>query len=377
MRIFILALGTRGDLELFLTLGSELRRRGHDVLLGSSAFYEARVRQSPVAFTPVAGGTHAEMLSALDSLATIPDRRERTYLFFQRWLQPQIQECIPAVTSLAAGSDYFISNLKIVLSRGGEVVPGVAVTYDPPGDLAELAQYRTQEHGARIMDLVAMSRALIDPEQVWGAAYRFTGFWAENERSDWSPPEDFASFLEAGPPPVVITMGSMVMFDADRLARLAAEALHLAGVRGVLVRGWSEVALGPSAAGPLYCVAEVPYGWLFPRASCIIHHGGCGTIAAVLQAGKVSIVLPQITAQELFARLLAREHLATAILDVATLTPAALAVAITRSLHDQEARQSARKWQRISSGERGVQAAADLIGAHACEVGLAEARPKA
>ena len=43
MRVFLLTLGTRGDFELFFSLGCELRRRGHSVLLGSSHFYADRV----------------------------------------------------------------------------------------------------------------------------------------------------------------------------------------------------------------------------------------------------------------------------------------------------------------------------------------------
>ena len=46
MRVFILALGTRGDLELFLTLGRALRARGHHVVLGTSSFYADRVAES-------------------------------------------------------------------------------------------------------------------------------------------------------------------------------------------------------------------------------------------------------------------------------------------------------------------------------------------
>jgi hypothetical protein len=38
MHFFVLALGTRCDVELFLSLARELRRRGHGVVLGTTGF---------------------------------------------------------------------------------------------------------------------------------------------------------------------------------------------------------------------------------------------------------------------------------------------------------------------------------------------------
>lgn len=364
MRIFLLALGTRGDLELFLILGRELARRGHEVTLGSSAFHEEHVRGSALRWAPVAGGSRDEVVAILRSLAPIADRRERTYRFFERWLRPQIAEALPNVTRLAAGSDYFLSNLKILLRRGdGLVMPGAAVTYDPPGDLSDLARYRTQEHGGRVLDLVAMSRPLIDPGRAWEPSYHFTGFWIDECRSEWTPPAGLAAFLDAGDPPVVITMGSMAMIDPGRFVRRMAEALRLAGRRGVLVGGWSGIAPGLHDDGTIHAVGEVPYGWLFPRGCCILHHGGCGTIGYALRAGKPSLVLPQIAAQEGFARLLIRERLATGVFDDSA-TPADLARAISRAVDDVEVGESARKWRGIAAAEGGVREAADRIEAH-------------
>jgi sterol 3beta-glucosyltransferase len=111
-------------------------------------------------------------------------------------------------------------------------------------------------------------------------------------------------------------------------------------------------------------VDEVPYDWLFPRAACVIHHGGCGTLSAVLRAGQPSILLPQIPPQELFGGMLERAGLAAGTLDVDALGPAALAGAIRRAVTDEGVRENCRAWQPLFAAERGVQLAADLIEAH-------------
>jgi UDP:flavonoid glycosyltransferase YjiC (YdhE family) len=364
MNVYILTIGTRGDFELFLTLGRALVRRGHGVTLGTSPFYLDRVRDAGLTPAAIGEGTREGLLQILQSLADVRDRRARTYAYYQQWLRPQFEPSVGRMTREAGRADYFVSNLKLILRRNGATMPGAAVTYDPPGSLAELDAYGTRQQGGRILDLVAMPRTLVDPEGAWPSEYHFTGFWHCKARPDWSPTAELASFLESGPPPVVVTLGSMVMFDAGRFVHVLEAALRLDGRRGVLVGGWSGIT-SSAASDHLISVGEVPYDWLFPRASCILHHGGCGTVAATLRAGKVSVLFPQITAQEHFGRLLERQSLATASFDLATLDPAALADSIRRAATDSIASKAAEEGARVVAGESGVETAVDRIEDHA------------
>ena len=46
----------------------------------------------------------------------------------------------------------------------------------------------------------------------------------------------------------------------------------------------------------------VPHEWLFPRVSAVIHHGGAGTVAAGLRAGKPTLICPFFGDQYFWAR---------------------------------------------------------------------------
>ena len=365
MRIFILTIGSRGDFELFLILARELRDRGHQVTLGSPGFYGDRVRQVGLAWVQIGNSTRAEMVAALRSVAPEADPVQRVRLYFQRWLEPQLRISFMQIHALATGSDYFISNLKMSMQHQGRIVPGALVTYDPPFALDSLGKYGSQQSDGLLLELVAMNQALVDPQGLWGKEFRFTGFWKDDHAAAWSPPADLQAFLAAGPPPVVVTMGSMVMFDAERLAQTVTQGLEQAGQRGLIVGGWSGIAPTGATAGPVYCAEDVPYDWLFPQASCVVHHGGCGTLAAVLRAGIPSVVLPQIICQETYGRMLKRANLATGIFDIRTVEPVALAEAIQRAVTDETIRQSARRWQQAVAEDRGVTAAAEWIADHA------------
>jgi UDP:flavonoid glycosyltransferase YjiC (YdhE family) len=368
MHVFIVTIGTRGDLELFLMLGRELRRRRHQVVVGTSPFYLHWVRQAGLDSVSLGDGTLEQLLKLLYAMAAVGDRTQRTLAFYKFWVQAQVGQAMPQITTIGAGTDYFISNLKMMLRRQGQVVPGAAVTYDPPANPSELDDYRTGEQGGRILDLVALNKQLADPEDSWGAQYRFTGFWQPEPTATRAPAPGLEAFLAEEAPPVVLAMGSMVMFDAARLAGAFEEALQLTGRRGVLVGGWSEMSYTARSPERLYSVREVPYAWLFPRAACVIHHGGCGTIAAVMRAGKPSIVLPQVTCQEIFGKRLVEEKLAAGLLEASTLTAQDLAPLIDRAVNDGAYSRRAETWKQQIARDGGIQAAADLIEAHADQV---------
>jgi UDP:flavonoid glycosyltransferase YjiC (YdhE family) len=112
-----------------------------------------------------------------------------------------------------------------------------------------------------------------------------TGFW-HHEQPFWEPSRQLLDFLADGPPPVYFGFGSMTPKDPAATSDLVRKALRRAGLRGVL-------AGAPETSEPdMLAVRETPHHWLFPRMAAIIHHGGAGTTAAALRAGKPSLVCP-------------------------------------------------------------------------------------
>ena len=362
MRVFLLTLGTRGDFELFFSLGCELRRRGHSVLLGSSRFYADRVMAAGLTWAQMGDGSHEDLLTLLRSLSSVEDKVQRVRQVTDRWLRPQLAAAQTQISKAGMLSDYFVSNLKLMLKREDSILPGAFVSYDPPGSIRDLARYGSAGQDGRIIELVAMSRDLVDPDARWGRDFHFTGFWQSEGQRGWSAPDDLAAFVARADPPVVMTMGSMVMFSLPALMGALTEALRITGRRGVVVGGWAPA--DDLASESLMTVPEADYEWLFPRAACVIHHGGSGTVGAVLRGGRPSVLLPQIPAQEAFGRMLMQAGLASASLETLDIVPQALAAAIDRAATDPVLNESARRWREIARAEGGVTAAADLIEQH-------------
>ncbi|MEM8558775.1 MAG: glycosyltransferase, partial [Bacteroidota bacterium] len=164
----------------------------------------------------------------------------------------------------------------------------------------------TQPDGQPIPMLQAFSPLVVPA--TWPPHVATTGFWHLHRADGWTPPADLAAFLDAGPPPVYIGFGSMKgQRGADR-ARAVVEAVELAGVRAVLALGWGGLDLDAAGLSPdtlpatCFALRQAPHDWLFPRMAVVVHHGGAGTTAAGLRAGRPSVICPFFVDQPFWGR---------------------------------------------------------------------------
>jgi rhamnosyltransferase subunit B len=98
-------------------------------------------------------------------------------------------------------------------------------------------------------------------------------------------------FLSNGSPPIVFTLGSLAVFAPGGFYTQSIRAARLLGQRAVLLIG--NGASRPTDLGPNVCVVDyAPHSQLFPRTSCIVHHGGIGTTGQALMSGKPQLVVP-------------------------------------------------------------------------------------
>lgn len=99
-------------------------------------------------------------------------------------------------------------------------------------------------------------------------------------------------FLDAGPPPIVFTLGSSAFWVARDFYRDSIAAAGALGRRALLLIGHSRNL--PQAALPEGVAAfeYAPYSEVLPRACAIVHQGGVGTAGQGLRSGKPVSILP-------------------------------------------------------------------------------------
>ena len=141
------------------------------------------------------------------------------------------------------------------------------------------------------LTLALFSRVLAAPQPDWPRNVSVTGFVFYNG-PDGLPPE-VETFLNAGPPPVVFTLGTSAVAAAGSFYEESVEAVRQLGVRAVMLTGGFEQNCPRAALPPgVLLVDRAPHQSLFPRAAAVVHQGGAGTLAQTLRAGRPMLVVP-------------------------------------------------------------------------------------
>lgn len=340
MRVLLATDGTWGDVGPLLTIGAELRTRGHDVLtlLNPSFAIEAerlglRVHR--------AGVPWEERLEGVDP-GPLMRPLTGTLRVMRDFLIPEIPAWVAATHDALADfrpdaalvhhvcwGPLWASGRRGLPVAAAFLAPAVLVSADDPGrPMAALpAPPRLVAHGTGVA-LRALFRRILDPparrcfasvglpppRDVFTLAQRTArislALWSRHLRGPASddppgmricgyafPPEpdplgpELEDFLRAGEAPVVVTLGSSARETGLEVYRAAADACTRTGCRAVLLTGGPANRPDPLPTG-VAAFDAAPHGRILPRARVIIHHGGAGTSAQVLRSGRPSVIIP-------------------------------------------------------------------------------------
>ncbi|MFD8142841.1 glycosyltransferase [Streptomyces sp. NPDC059708] len=404
--------GSRGDVAPYTGLAAGLVRAGHEVTLVAHAVFAPLVAGSGVRFLAAAGDPEAELRSARGRAL----HRSRTgavkllrAVTLARRIAPEmtptmVRAAREADVVLAAGT---VAPLAHAIAEGlgrpsmglflqplhgtrafpppmlaarslgplGNRIGGDAVTAAVDHVFTRAARTLAAEHGLPARGLSAARRArerqgwpvwhgfseLVVPRpRDWRPGLEVCGYWWPHEAGGRLP-EELEEFLDAGPAPVYVGLGSATTPDPRRVSAHVVAALRAAGLRGVIQRGWAGLAV--TGRDDVITIGEVPHSLLFPRMAAVVHHAGAGTTAAALRAGVPCVPVPvQFDAHFWAARLVALGTAPEAVplrrLDSATLG-SALRRAVTDPWHRERARHLA---DRLAAEDGVARVAASLDG---------------
>lgn len=174
----------------------------------------------------------------------------------------------------------------------------------------------------------------------------------------YEPADSLAAFLAAGPPPIYIGFGSIVVENPYAMTQLIFDAIRRTGQRALVSKGWIGLGADEKTPENIFLIGDVPHDWLFKRVSCVVHHGGAGTTAAGIAQGRPTVVIPFFGDQMFWGAMVATVGAGPKPVPYKELTPAKLAAAIMQAL-TPEALQKATELAVSMSKERGAEAGAE------------------
>ena len=417
VRIVLSNIGTFGDINPLIAIALELKRRGHHPVMAVPAIYEPKITPLGLEFRPVRPNLDphntllAEMIydvrkgterglreflfpvlretyDDLTAAATSPTRADLLLLGELNYAGPIVAEVtgIPWASYVLAPLSFFSAYDPPVLpmyprlARADKAVPGMGhairrlarlVSRKWPQPVYDLRREVGLDRGANPLfdakhspDLVlALFSPVLGQEQPdWPANTLITGFcYYDSDAGNAALPPHLEAFLNAGPAPLVFTLGSAAVLAAGRFYEYGARAAERLRMRAVLLIGPDERNRPRFSLPDSICVAEyAPYSALFSRASAIIHQGGVGTTAQCLRAGKPMLIMPYSHDQPDNARRMRRLKVART-LQKRYFTPLRVAKRLKKLLENPiYARRAEQIAQRLR-GENGVATACNAL----------------
>jgi UDP:flavonoid glycosyltransferase YjiC (YdhE family) len=140
--------------------------------------------------------------------------------------------------------------------------------------------------------LAMFSKLLADKQPDWPPQSVITGFPFYDRDGEAGMPPELVRFLDAGPPPLVFTLGSSAVVDAGQFYEHSVAAARRLGRRAVLLVGNNPRNQPASLPDGIVAFAYAPYSELFPRAAAVVHQGGIGTTAQAMRSGRRMLVMP-------------------------------------------------------------------------------------
>jgi sterol 3beta-glucosyltransferase len=379
MNILITTFGTRGDIQPFIALGLGLQAAGHSVGLCTSEGYRSFVESNGLPYLHM---DNAMLELAQSAIGDVPNKREAmgmiqrmsramSGMMLDEWqaaqdIQPDViiyhPKCIgslhvaeklgiPAVLSIPlpfytptrAFPVPFMANnplgerfnrLTYVMHRfQSAMFSGIINTFRRQ-TLGLPAQGRftnalVRASGEPVPVLYPFSPHVVPVPDDYPPHVHVTGYWFLDHDDGWQPDPALVRFLEAGAPPVYVGFGSMP-FQKGAATRTQAvlDALDATQQRALLARGWGGLSASDLPANVMM-LDTVPHDWLFPQVAAVVHHGGAGTTAAGLRAGKPTIVCPFLGDQPFWGKVVQGLGVGPAPIPIHKLTAATLTPALT------------------------------------------------
>lgn len=409
MRALIVTFGSHGDLHPFLAIGRTLAARGHDCAVVTDPYFTGDVATAGLAMYPVREAfffeellRHPHLFHRFLGPGLLAGRFHSATPFIIEALRRGIEAHQPDVIlahHVAIPASWIADERGVPLATA-VLAPFAWMAPDDPVPVLQLAPGAWRERQARVLAraLGPVARIASDawlnrmrvrngfaPAQdpMWNA---FRGgdlnlaLWSEAFRAPlpsdpaqgvicgfpWYDGEPGARldaglerFLAAGESPVVFTLGSAAVHTARDFFGNAARACSRIGRRGVLITGRG---ITPPADLPpgVISVPWAPHSALFPRALVNVHHGGIGSTAQALRAGRPTLAVPHAYDQfnnalrvtALGAGLMLARH---------RMTAARLAAALERCIGDLSIAARAKALGDCLAGEDGAAIAADHL----------------
>ena len=355
MRVVILTVGTRGDVQPYVALGRRMKDHGWDVCVATHVIFRSLVESYGLEFAPLSGDPGELLRGEAGKRLTSSGPGVFGFLKkLQRLVRPILESLFQDVLTVTEGAGLLLHHILLALpaqslseARGIPAfpfylqhvhptskypammapvrkIPGLTGLYNRltywMGDVvfwklfgSFVNEWRQSVLGLRpwpglpFYDLTerglpffyGISPHVLPRAPEWPDHVHLTGYWFLRD-PEGALPYVLEQFIQSGPPPVYIGFGSMPAEATRPLHRAFISVFRSLGQRVIIQTG--DAVDFPGASPDVFVLRQaVPHDRLFPKCRMLVHHGGAGTTAMGFLSGRPQLVIPFYADQAFWA----------------------------------------------------------------------------
>ena len=359
MKITLISIGTRGDMEPFLAIGEILKDKGHQVICAFPEQFREIAEGSNLDFASLGpkyiqilesdlgkaamgeAGSGLKKFAANIKLASHQTDINKELIYKQYEIiesqnpdrvvyngkaiypiiwglnnpEKNILVCpLPYMhyvknhTHVAFNGDFgpFLNKLTCALADFGMVMT-VRIS-------AKWLKIRRKISRKQIKNALLSNKAIytispsLFPRPVyWDENLKVVGFHHKNKTGNWRPDQKLTDFLEKHKDNRIlfISFGSMINPKPEEKTRIMIEILERNKIPAIINTA-SGGLIKPDKfdSERILFVSQIPYDWIFPKIYAVIHHGGSGTTHLALRHGCATMIIPHIIDQYVWNRII-------------------------------------------------------------------------
>ncbi len=349
MKILLISIGTRGDMEPFLAIGDILKEKGHEVLCVFPEMFRNLAEESNLKFASLGkkytktmnsdawkafmgGSTGLRKLFSLISLSRESSQTNKELIFKQYEIikkerpdrilyngksnYPIIWEInnrgktilispfpyvhyVKGHTHIGFHSNFgsFFNKLTYSFADFGLTI-AIKIAIKLLNIQRKITQRKIKKTISSRKAIYTISPTLFPEPEYWNKNIKVLGYHERDKTINWKPEKNLEKYLAKHDKILFLTFGSMTNPNPKEKTRVILDILEKNNIPAIINTASGGLIKPLKYNTKLFhFVKQVPYDWIFPKIYAVIHHGGSGTTHAAIKHGCATMIIPHMIDQ--------------------------------------------------------------------------------
>lgn len=160
-----------------------------------------------------------------------------------------------------------------------------------------------------LQTIYPISKFLFPRPKDWPETAKILGYLPRDQSKNYTPDPELVEWLSKYPKAILMTFGSMSNPKPKLYSETLIKCCEKLGIPAIVNTSWGGLQKVTDSKSSIFYVNSIPYDWILPKMYGVIHHGGSGTTHSTALNACVQLIIPHIIDQYFWNQLVVKQNL--------------------------------------------------------------------